>query len=123
MNKPTLIAGFSPRPGRYSLMAYEALKRNGHTVYLMNNRGGSFEGHSIFRFCPDTLKPGDVHTITLYMRAIHQQNYYECFLNLKPQRIIFNPGTENPVLRELCVHHGVEPLEGCTLVMLSTGQY
>lgn len=123
MNKPTLIAGFSAKPGRYSLMAYKALIRNGHTVYLMNNRGGSYEGHTVFRFCPDSLKPGSVHTITLYMRAVHQQNYYDCFINLKPQRIIFNPGTENPAFWELCLRRGIEPVEGCTLVMLSTGQY
>lgn len=123
VNKPTLIAGFSPRPGRFSLMAYESLTRHGHTVYLMNNRGGAFEGRRVFRFCPHELFPGQVHTITLYMRAAHQKQYYDCFLGLRPERMLFNPGTENKELYDLCLAQGIEPVEGCTLVMLNTGQY
>jgi hypothetical protein len=42
---------------------------------------------------------------------------------LKPKRIIFNPGTENDDLIKLAEENKIEPFIGCTLVMLSTGQY
>jgi hypothetical protein len=42
---------------------------------------------------------------------------------LKPERIIFNPGTENPILVQLAHAAGISTIEACTLVMLTTGQY
>ncbi|HCY90619.1 MAG TPA: CoA-binding protein, partial [Chitinophagaceae bacterium] len=36
---------------------------------------------------------------------------------------IFNPGAENPELEDLLTAQGIQPIEACTLVMLSTGQY
>jgi hypothetical protein len=52
-----------------------------------------------------------------------QQAYYEYILSLKPKRIIFNPGTENDELENLATKQGIEVLEACTLVLLSTAQY
>jgi len=37
--------------------------------------------------------------------------------------VIFNPGTENFELEEFLEKNGIETIEGCTLVMLNTGQY
>ena len=37
--------------------------------------------------------------------------------------MIFNPGTENPALSQKLTKQGVEALNACTLVMLSTNQY
>ena len=64
-----------------------------------------------------------IHTITLYLNADHQKEYYDYILSLKPQRIIFNPGAENPELASLAAEHNIEAIDACTLVMLSTGQY
>jgi hypothetical protein len=44
-------------------------------------------------------------------------------MNLHPRRIIFNPGTENDELIKMAKENKIEPVMGCTLVMLSTGQY
>jgi predicted CoA-binding protein len=65
----------------------------------------------------------DIDTVTLYLNPLHQEPYYDYILGLKPRRIIFNPGTENPELEMLASEAGIECLEACTLVMLSTGQY
>jgi len=64
-----------------------------------------------------------VDTITLYVGAEKQPGYYQALLGLKPRRIIFNPGTENPEFEELAQQNGIEALRACTLVMLSTDQY
>jgi uncharacterized protein len=42
-------------------------------------------------------------------------------LNLK--RIIFSPGTENVDFAARASARGIEALEACTLVLLSTGMY
>jgi hypothetical protein len=34
-----------------------------------------------------------------------------------------NPGAENPALAEKAEQAGIEVVEGCTLVMLRTGQF
>ena len=64
-----------------------------------------------------------IDTVTLYLGPSAQQSYYNAILDLKPRRIIFNPGTENPELNSLATQKGIETIEACTLVMLKTGQY
>jgi uncharacterized protein len=54
---------------------------------------------------------------------MHQRDYYDYILSLHPKRIIFNPGAENDELAELARKNNIQPVEACTLVMLSTGQY
>jgi hypothetical protein len=44
-------------------------------------------------------------------------------IGLGPKRIIFNPGTENPDFFSKAKAAGIEVLEACTLVMLTTGQF
>jgi len=65
----------------------------------------------------------DIDTITLYIGPRNQAPYYDYILNTKPKRVIFNPGAENPELVEKLEEQGIEAVEGCTLVMLNTGQY
>ena len=65
----------------------------------------------------------DVDTITLYVGPQHQNEYFDYIVKTNPRRIIFNPGTENDELYEIADQNGIEHLEACTLVMLSTGQY
>jgi predicted CoA-binding protein len=64
-----------------------------------------------------------VDTVTLYLNPLNQKEYYDYILSLRPKRIIFNPGTENTELYDLAKNNGIQPLEACTLVLLSTGQY
>ncbi|MCC7017948.1 MAG: CoA-binding protein, partial [Rhodospirillales bacterium] len=58
-----------------------------------------------------------------YLSAKNQKDWYDYILSLKPKRIIFNPGAENPELMEIAAKQGVESVEACTLVMLSIGNY
>ncbi len=119
-NKPTLILGASANPIRYSNEAIRRLKNAGHTVYLLAKRENEANGEKIYA-SPQPLK--NIHTVTLYIGASHQPEYYNYLLGLKPKRIIFNPGAENHELAELCLKNGIEPEEACTLVLLSIGEY
>ena len=44
-------------------------------------------------------------------------------LELKPRRVIFNPGSENPVLEAALLEAEVLVDHACTLVLLTTNQY
>jgi hypothetical protein len=59
----------------------------------------------------------------LYIGPNHQPEWYDYLIGLKPKRIIFNPGTENPGFEQMLEDQGIETLEACTLVMLRTNQF
>ncbi|HMT28867.1 MAG TPA: CoA-binding protein [Bacteroidia bacterium] len=119
-NKKTIVLGASSNPSRYSFLATESLNNKGHDVIPIGLRKGKIGAIEILTGEPDVK---DVHTITLYMRASIQKPLYPFIFSLHPQRIIFNPGAENPELVSLANEKGIETLNACTLVMLSTGQY
>ncbi|MBK8966365.1 MAG: CoA-binding protein [Saprospiraceae bacterium] len=118
--KKTLVLGATPNPARYAYLAVHSLMRHGHTVVPVGTRKGSVAGLPILQDQPEVL---DIDTITLYIGPQHQPPYYDYLLGLNPRRIIFNPGTENPQLMALAEANGIETVEGCTLVMLSIGNY
>jgi len=118
--KKTLVLGASDNPTRYSNMAMSRLRGKGHPVIAIGRkqvRTGDVD------ITTDKQLYTDVDTVTLYLSAAHQKEYYDYILSLHPKRIIFNPGAENPELEQLAQTNGIEPLEACTLVLLSTGQY
>ena len=118
--KKTLVFGASLNPNRYSHYAIQRLVANNHEVVAFGLREGEIEGVAI-----DTvLKPyKDVHTVTLYLNANRQKEYYDYIIGLNPNRVIFNPGTENPEFFELLKAHNINFEMSCTLVLLSTNQY
>ena len=118
--KTTMIIGASSNPERYSYKATKSLKAHGHKVYPVGIKEGEIEGEKILTNKP---VPSDVDTITMYLSAKNQKGWYDYILSLKPKRIIFNPGAENPELVEVAAKQGVESVEACTLVMLSIGNY
>lgn len=119
-NKKTLVIGASEDPSRYSYMAINSLRRHQHDVVAIGNRPGK-----VLDIAFDKNKEPfeHVHTITLYINPGRQPDYYDYILSLKPQRIIFNPGTENPELEKLAEANGIKAMEACTLVLLTTGQF
>jgi predicted CoA-binding protein len=118
--KKTVVLGATPNPERYAYLAVMKLHRYGHEVVPVGPRAGDITGIPIQVGQPPLE---GVDTITLYLRAENQVPYYDYIFSLKPKRIIFNPGTENRDLTRMALEKGVEPVEGCTLVMLSTRQY
>jgi predicted CoA-binding protein len=118
--KKTLVFGASVKPHRYSYIAIRRLVDAGVETVAFGLREGTVKGVAI-----KTSLGGfsEIHTITLYMRPSRQEPFYGDILGLKPHRVIFNPGTENPEFYALLRREGVEVVEACTLVMLSMGQY
>lgn len=118
--KKTLILGASENTSRYSYKAAIALLNNGHKVELLGKRKGTVKGVSIFT---DKYSFSGIHTVTLYLNPENQRGYYDYILSLKPDRVIFNPGTENVVLENKLIKNNIEVMHRCTLVMLAVGDY
>lgn len=116
----TLVIGASTKPERYSNMAIHALRNHNHEVVALAKRVGEVSDVTIQTNFPLNE---DINTVTIYVGAKHQAEYYKPLLELKPERVIFNPGAENFELAELLEMNGIETIEGCTLVMLSTGRF
>ncbi len=119
-SKKTLVLGASPNSNRYSYLAIQRLRNLKHPVVGIGKRTGKVADVDINT---DQPKIEDVDTVTLYMNASNQKQYYDYILSLHPKRIIFNPGAENDELDQLALKNGIQTQEACTLVLLGTGQY
>ena len=120
MSKKTLVLGASLKSHRYSNIAINRLVNHQHEVLAIGLREGIVAGVSIIKGEPDLE---NIDTITLYMNPKRQVALYDYIIELRPKRIIFNPGTENMQLIALAQAKGIETEIACTLVMLSVGDY
>lgn len=118
--KKTLIIGASPDASRYAYKAAHMLVGKGHEIVNIGIKKGEVAGVVIEK----PSKPyTDIDTITLYIGPTIQPSYFEYIVSTNPQRVIFNPGTENRALEQLLDEHKIQHTRACTLVLLSTGQY
>ena len=116
----TLVIGASLKPERYSHLAIKELVSRKFPVVAMGLREGTVAGI----FIQKPLHPfEDIHTITLYIGQKNQPAYYDYILSMKPERVIFNPGTENDEFENRLSEAGINVIRGCTLVMLTNGTY
>jgi hypothetical protein len=115
------VLGASSNPERYSNRAVKALKTAGHSVLPVNPRGQDIEGIKAY---PDirSLPPG-VDTLTVYLNPRAVMDMLPQISELKPQRVILNPGTEDPALEHELRKRGIRVVKACTLVLLSTDQF
>lgn len=121
MNKPTIVLGASPNPERYSYKAVDFLINEYHNVFPIGIKNGKIRGIEILKDF-DKIDM-NIHTISIYLNSENQKSWYDKIIEIKPQRVIFNPGTENPELEEILNQNNIENIEACTLVMLRTGQF
>ncbi|MEM7551204.1 MAG: CoA-binding protein [Bacteroidota bacterium] len=120
--KKTVVIGASTNPSRYSYAASHSLTDHGHEIVPISIKKGSVAGKDILNI-QDRPEIDDVDTVTMYVGYRNIIAYHDYIVSLKPERIIFNPGSENPELKKLAQSDGIETIEACTLVMLSVGNY
>jgi hypothetical protein len=119
-NKKTLVLGASSNPSRYSYLAVNNLRNKGHDVIAIGRHTGKVSDVEIGT---EEKSIENLDTVTLYLNATNQKEYYNYIFSQNPKRIIFNPGAENEELAAIAKQNGVSTVEACTLVLLSTGQY
>lgn len=120
MKSTTLVFGASLKPERYSNMAINKLKAHNKKIVAFGMKSGIISGVQIDT---DLAAYTDIDTVTLYMNPSRQKAYYNYLMSLKPRRILFNPGTENPEFYNLLKAQNIAYEQACTLVLLSTNQY
>jgi len=109
-----IIIGASINPKRYSNIAAKLLIQNDEDITLIGNKEGEILNHPITKELPAIEK---TDSIMLYLRAENQSPYYTFILNSKPDRVIMNPGSENPELMALCQEKGITVICGCSILM------
>ncbi|WP_372744720.1 CoA-binding protein [Lutibacter sp.] len=120
MKKKTLVLGASENPNRYSNIAIKRLLNKGIEVVAVGLREGLVEGVKIENHKKIFT---DIDTVTMYLSAKNQVEYYSYILSLKPKRVIFNPGTENEEFEEILAKNSIAFENSCTLVLLSLDSY
>lgn len=120
--KKTVVIGASSNTSRYAYLACQMLDNAGFEFVPVGIKKGEILGKSILNL---REKPfiDNVHTVTLYLSANNQKEWYNYIIDLKPKRLIFNPGTGNPELGELAEKQGIDVEYACNLVLIQTGQF
>ncbi len=116
----TVVLGASPNPRRYSYMASRELLSNGYEIIPVGVKTGEIEGLEICHIFPENT---EIDTVAMYLSEKNQESYYDKILSNLPRRVIFNPGTYNPVFENKLQDAGVETIRSCVLIMLSRGIY
>jgi predicted CoA-binding protein len=120
MGKKTLVLGASLKSSRYSNFVIQKLVNSGFEVVAFGLKSGMVAGVNIDT---ELLPYKNIDTVTLYLNPERQKDYYIYIVSLKPKRVIFNPGTENPEFYSILREHNIDFEAACTLVLLSTNQY
>lgn len=118
------VLGASSDTTRYSYKAIGLLKQYGHTPIPINPSEIEILGFKVVPEIKDLIKEGKkIDTLTIYVNPKISGQYQQDILDLKPARVIFNPGSENPLLEKALSIHGIIVEEACTLVLLRTDQF
>ncbi len=121
-NAQVVVLGLSDDKERYAYKAASRLKEASYQkVVGVHPSGASVLGLTVYKDLAEVQGPID--TLTVYVNPLKLDLLYESILRSKPRRIIFNPGTEHPGLMKAAKQKGIQVLEACTLVLLSTKQF
>lgn len=122
MDRPvTLLLGASTNTNRIAYRALNLLHAHGIPVYAVGRTPGQVGSIPIYTSLDGLKAPVD--TLTLYLNPSNQREWYDAILRVRPRRILFNPGSENPELEALAQGVGIVTERACTLVLLSTDRY
>ncbi len=119
--KNVAVLGASNKEDRYSNMAVKLLTSYNHKVFPVHPTLKEIDGLKVFKNLSSI--PTIIDTLSLYLNPKYVDVNLQSILELKPKRVIFNPGTESPNAILTLKESGVEVIIGCTLVMLKTNQF
>jgi predicted CoA-binding protein len=116
-----VVLGASPKPDRYAFRAMQMLRDHGHQPIPVNPAYNDILGSKCYSNITEVPQPID--TVTVYLGSRRSDPLIQQIANAAPRRIILNPGAENDNLSRVARDHGIEVVEGCTLVMLTVGTF
>jgi len=116
-----VLLGASHKPDRYAHQAQRLLLSLGYRVTPVNPALREVLGVPVLPRIADIREPAD--TLTLYLGAARLEPLIPQIVELRPGRVIFNPGTESAALQQALDLADIPWFAACTLVMLQTGQF
>ena len=118
--RKTVVIGASLNEDRYSNKCVRLLRKHDIETVAVGLKEGTIADVKILTGRPHE---NNVETVAIYLSPKNLESYQDYILSLKPGRILFPPGTENPEFYKKANAHGIETEEACPLVMLNTGVY
>lgn len=115
------VVGASPSEERYSNKAMKLLKEKGHTPIPVAPKHERICEAEVLASLRDI--PHEVDTVSMYVAPARQKSIIDEIVDVSPRRVIFNPGAENREVYARLEAGGIEVVEACTLVLLSTSQF
>lgn len=115
------ILGASNKEGRYARLAQKILMEKGYEVIPISIRGGDILGLKSYKSIAEV--PGKLDTLTIYVSPENMVRDLDDIVRADIRRVIFNPGTESDSIKKTLQDSGKIVVEGCTIVMLRTGQF
>jgi uncharacterized protein len=115
------VVGASEKPERYASRALRMLVTHGYRPIPVSRSGKDILGLKGYASLADI--PDRIDTVTMYVSPDKQAPVIRDILAIRPRRVIFNPGAENPQAAALLTQRGIAIEEACTLVLLATGQF
>jgi hypothetical protein len=116
-----VVLGASDKPLRYSNQAIRLLLEKGYRVTPVHPKLEIIEGLPVAASLREVQQPVD--TLTLYVGPQRLEPLIDQVIALRPNRVIFNPGTESQELMHRIEQAGIHWLEACTLVLLRIGTF
>lgn len=116
-----VVLGASDKPDRYSYQALALLAREGHEPIPVHPALREIQGLAAVGSIEEV--EGPVDTVTLYVNPRALEAVADAIVAKRPRRIIANPGAESETMRRKAEAAGIEYLEACTLVLLTTGAF
>ena len=116
-----VVVGASKNEERYSNKAMKMLKDYGHNPIPVAPAVDVILGTRVFP--TPAAVTGPVDTVTMYVGPTRQGDLIDGIIGLRPKRVIFNPGSENPDEYPRFKAAVIDVVEACTLVMLRTNQF
>ncbi len=121
MGQTVAILGASNNPERFSFKAFKLLQEYGHRVIPVSPKLAMLENIDVVADLNQITE--SVDTLTMYVGADRSTALQNQILKLKPKRVIFNPGSENPNLKKILNAAEIQVLEACTLILLQNGKF
>ncbi|MCK5538114.1 MAG: CoA-binding protein [Bacteroidales bacterium] len=116
-----VVLGASDKQHRYSYKAIKLLEQFGHNIIPVHPKLTDIDGLSVVENLSDINETVD--TLTLYIGADRSKLLLNEIIELKPKRVIFNPGTDSEILTEKLLQAEITFIHDCTLIMLETNQF
>lgn len=120
-SRTVVVLGASNKPHRYAYRAITMLLDAGYPVIPVHPKLDQVQNILVRHDLTEIDQPID--TLTLYLGEGRSRSLIEKIVQLKPKRVIFNPGSESDRLEAALDAANIKWEHACTLVLLSSNQF